>query len=162
MLTLTLREQPTVPLETDGLTPDRLAPSSRDEVEALTVWHGNRRAKVGDFFAVSGQAGEELRVEGDLRRVKFLGAGMTAGRLTIAGDAGMHTGAGMSGGELVVAGAVGISPPWACAAVGSWSRAPPATTSARPTRASGLGCAAGRSSCTGTRASRSAPACGAD
>ena len=96
MLTLTLREQPTVPLETDGVTPDRLAPCSRDEVEALTVWHGNRRAKVGDFFAVSGQAGEELRVEGDLRRVKFLGAGMTAGRLTIAGDAGMHTGAGMS------------------------------------------------------------------
>jgi len=107
VLTLTLREQPTVPLETDGVTPDRLAPCSRDEVEALTVWHGNRRAKVGDFFAVSGQAGEELRVEGDLRRVKFLGAGMTAGRLTIAGDAGMHTGAGMSGGELVVAGAVG-------------------------------------------------------
>ena len=27
----------------------------RDEVEALTVWHGNRRAQVGDFFAVSGR-----------------------------------------------------------------------------------------------------------
>jgi len=107
VLTLTLREQPTVPLEADGLTPDRLATCSRGEVEALAVWHGNRRSQVGDFFAVSGSAGEELRVEGDLRRVKFLGAGMTAGRLTVAGDAGMHTGAGMRGGELVVAGAVG-------------------------------------------------------
>jgi formylmethanofuran dehydrogenase subunit C len=106
MLTLTLREQPAVPLETDGLTPDRLATCRRGEVEALAVWHGNRLAQVGDFFAVSGSAGEELRVEGDLRRVKFLGAGMTAGRLTIAGDAGMHTGAGMGGGELVVEGAV--------------------------------------------------------
>jgi formylmethanofuran dehydrogenase subunit C len=106
MLTLTLREQPAVPLETDGLTPDRLATCRRGEVEALAVWHGNRRAQVGDFFAVSGSAGEELRVEGDLRRVKFLGAGMTAGRLTVVGDAGMHTGAGMRGGELVVAGAV--------------------------------------------------------
>jgi formylmethanofuran dehydrogenase subunit C len=107
MLTLTLRKQPTVPLETDGLAPDRLATCRRGEVEALTVWHGNERAQVGDFFAVSGSAGEELRVEGDLARVKFLGAGMTAGRLTIGGDAGMHTGAGMSGGELVVAGRVG-------------------------------------------------------
>jgi formylmethanofuran dehydrogenase subunit C len=106
-LTLTLREPPTVPLETEGLTPDRLAGRSRGEIEALTVWHGNRRARLADFFAVSGDAGEELRVEGDLRRVKFLGAGMTAGRLIVAGDAGMHTGAGMRGGELVVEGDVG-------------------------------------------------------
>jgi formylmethanofuran dehydrogenase subunit C len=107
VLTLTLRDEPTVPLETEGLSPDRLATRRRGEVEALAVWHGNQRAQVGDFFAVSGSAGEELRVEGDLRRVKFLGAGMTAGRMTIVGDAGMHTGAGMRGGELVVAGAVG-------------------------------------------------------
>ena len=107
MLTLALRDQPTVPLETEGLSPDRLATCGRGEVEALTVWHGNERAQVGDFFAVSGSADEELRLEGDLRRVKFLGAGMTAGRLTVVGDAGMHTGAGMRGGELAVAGAVG-------------------------------------------------------
>jgi formylmethanofuran dehydrogenase subunit C len=107
VLTLTLREQPTVPLETEGLTPDRLATCRSDEVEALAVWHGNQRARVGDFFAVSGRPGEEVRVEGDLHRVKFLGAGMTGGRLTLAGDAGMHTGAGMSGGELVVAGDAG-------------------------------------------------------
>lgn len=106
-LTLTLREQPTVPLETEGLSPDRLAALGRGEIEALTVWHGNRRAQVGDFFAVSGDGGEDLRIEGDLRRVKFVGAGMNAGRLTVAGDAGMHTGAGMRGGELVVEGDVG-------------------------------------------------------
>jgi formylmethanofuran dehydrogenase subunit C len=106
-LTLTLREAPTVPLETEGLSPDRLAVRSRSEIEAFTVWHGNRRAKLADFFAVSGDGGEELRVEGDLRRVKFLGAGMTSGRLIVAGDAGMHTGADMHGGELVVEGDVG-------------------------------------------------------
>jgi formylmethanofuran dehydrogenase subunit C len=106
-LTLTLREPPTVPLETEGLSPDRLAGRRRGEVEALTVWHGNRRAQLGDFFAVSGNGDEELRVEGDLRRVKYLGAGMSDGRLTVAGAAGMHTGADMSGGELVVEGDVG-------------------------------------------------------
>jgi formylmethanofuran dehydrogenase subunit C len=106
-LTLTLREPPTVPLETEGLTPDRLANRGRSEIEALTAWHGNRRAQLADFFAVSGNGDEELRIEGDLRRVKFLGAGMTAGRLTVAGHAGMHTGADMRGGELVVEGDVG-------------------------------------------------------
>jgi formylmethanofuran dehydrogenase subunit C len=106
-LTLTLREPPSVPLETDGLSPDRLAARRRGEIEALTVWHGNRRAQLADFFAVSGNGDAELRVEGDLRRVKFLGAGMTAGRLTVAGDAGMHTGADMRGGSLVVEGDVG-------------------------------------------------------
>src|ERR671935_1777210 len=106
-VTLVQRELPTVPLETEGLTPDRLATSRSGEIEALPVWHGNRRAQLADFFAVSGSGDEELRVEGDLRRVKFLGAGMTGGRLVVAGDAGMHTGADMRGGELVVEGDVG-------------------------------------------------------
>jgi formylmethanofuran dehydrogenase subunit C len=106
-LTLTLHEPPTVPLETEGLSPDRLAGRRRGEIEALTVWHGNRRARLAEFFAVSGDGEEELRVEGDLRRVKYIGGGMTDGRLTVAGDAGMHTGAEMRGGELVVEGDVG-------------------------------------------------------
>jgi formylmethanofuran dehydrogenase subunit C len=106
-LTLSLREPLTVPLETEGLAPDRLAGLRRGEIEALTVWHGNRRAQLADFFTVSGDGDEDMRVAGDLRRVKFLGAGMSAGRLTVAGDAGMHTGADMRGGELVVEGDVG-------------------------------------------------------
>ena len=106
-LTLTLREPPTVPLETEGLSPDRLAGLRRGEIEALTVWHGNRRAQLADFFVVSGNGDEHLLVEGDLRRVKFLGAGMTDGRLTVAGNAGMHAGADMRGGELVVEGDAG-------------------------------------------------------
>ena len=106
-LTLTLREDPAVPLEADGLTPDRLAPLSRGEIESLPAWEGRRRARIGDFFAVSGDGSDDVRVEGDLRRVKFLGAGMTGGRLTVAGDAGMHAGTEMTGGELVVEGDAG-------------------------------------------------------
>ena len=105
-LTLTLREEPVVPLEAEVLCPDRLAGASRGEIEALPVWHGNERTRVGEFFAVSG-AGDDVRVEGDLRRVRFVGAGMTTGRLTVAGDVGMHAGAGMSGGELHVEGDAG-------------------------------------------------------
>src|ERR671922_2466505 len=105
-LTLTLREEPVVPLEAEVLCPDRLAGSSREEIEALPVWHGNERTRVGELFAVSG-AGDDVRLEGDLSRVKFVGAGMTAGRLTVAGDVGMHAGAGMRGGELRVEGDAG-------------------------------------------------------
>jgi formylmethanofuran dehydrogenase subunit C len=105
-LTLTLHEKPVVPLEAEGLCPDRLAGASRQEIEALPVWHGNERARVGEFFAVSG-AGDDVRFEGDLSRVRFVGAGMTAGRLTVDGDAGMHTGVGMRGGELHVEGDAG-------------------------------------------------------
>jgi formylmethanofuran dehydrogenase subunit C len=103
-LTLTLREQPDVPLAADVLVPDRLA--GADDVAALELWHGNERTRLGEFFAVSG-AGDDVRLEGDLSRVKRVGAGMTAGRLTVAGDAGMHVGAGMRGGELHVEGDAG-------------------------------------------------------
>src|SRR5215207_1285196 len=106
-LTLSLREQPAVPLEAEVLSPDRLAGSGRDEIEALPVWHGNERTRVGEFFTVSGAGDDDVRIEGDLGRVKLVGAGMTAGRLTVAGDAGTHAGAGMRGGELHVEGDVG-------------------------------------------------------
>jgi formylmethanofuran dehydrogenase subunit C len=102
-LTLTLREQPDVPLEAEVLTPDRLV----GDIAALPVWHGNERTQVGEFFTVSGTGDGDVRLEGDLSRVKYVGAGMTAGRLTVAGDVGMHAGAGMRGGELHVEGDAG-------------------------------------------------------
>ena len=105
-LTLTLREEPVVPLEAEVLSHDHLATASSEEIQALPVWHGNERTRVGEFFDDSG-AGDDVRLEGDLRRVRFVGAGMSAGRLTVAGDVGMHAGAGMRGGELHVKGNAG-------------------------------------------------------
>ena len=113
-LTLTLREQPAVPLEAEVLCPDRLAGATRAEIESLPVWHGNERTRLGGFFAVSG-SGEDLRFEGDLSRVKFVGAGMSGGRVTVAGHVGTHAGAAMSGGELHVEGDAGD---WAGAGMG--------------------------------------------
>jgi formylmethanofuran dehydrogenase subunit C len=103
-LTLTLRRPPEAPLEADVLTPDRLAAAA--DIARLPVWHGRERTTLGEFFAVSG-AGDDVRLEGDLSRVRGVGAGMTAGRLVVAGDVGMHAGAGMRGGELHVEGDVG-------------------------------------------------------
>jgi formylmethanofuran dehydrogenase subunit C len=101
-LTLTLREQPDVPLDAEILTPDRLV----GDVGALPLWHGKERTRVGELFEVSGSGGDVL-LEGDLSRVRYVGAGMTAGRLTVAGDVGAYAGAGMRGGTLVVHGSAG-------------------------------------------------------
>jgi formylmethanofuran dehydrogenase subunit C len=103
-LTLTLREQPDLSLGADVLVPDQLA--AADDVGALPLWHGKERARLDDFFAVSG-TGDDVRLEGDLSRVRGVGAGMTAGRLTVEGDVGDWAGAGMRGGTLVVRGSAG-------------------------------------------------------
>jgi len=107
-LTLTLREQPEAPVRADeALRPDRLASLGRAEIEALELWHGNRRAALGELFAVSGAGAQDVRVEGDLSRVAGVGAGMGGGRLVLAGGAGPRAGAGMGDGELVVEGDAG-------------------------------------------------------
>jgi formylmethanofuran dehydrogenase subunit C len=104
---LTLRTSPDAPLETEVITPDKLAGLSEAAAAALPVQYGNQQVALGDFFRIAGVGNGEVQVEGDLSRVRLLGAGMAGGRLIIHGPAGMHVGAGMTGGELVVEGDAG-------------------------------------------------------
>src|SRR5215471_17485574 len=101
---LTLKERPHVPLEAEVLTPDVIAPLGHDAVGALPVVLGKRQYRLDDFFEVEGPAGEELEIRGDVGRVKWIGRGMSRGRITIHGDAGMHLGAFMKGGAIEVKG----------------------------------------------------------
>jgi formylmethanofuran dehydrogenase subunit C len=103
---LTLRERPSVPLEAEVLTPDRIAGLSEDELRALPVVLGKRQRRLDDFFEVDGPGSDELEIRGDVGRVKWIGRGMTRGRITIAGNAGMHLGAFMKGGTIEVSGDV--------------------------------------------------------
>jgi formylmethanofuran dehydrogenase subunit C len=103
-LTLTLKERPHVPLEAEVLSPDVLAPLTHDEVRALPVVLGKRQHRLDDFFEVEGDGSEEVEIRGDVGRVKWIGRGMTRGRITVAGSAGMHLGAYMKGGTIEVAG----------------------------------------------------------
>lgn len=101
---LTPKQRPHVPLEAEVLTPDVLAPLTHGEVCALPVILGKRQCRVDDFFDVEGSGSEHLEIRGDVGRVKWIGRGMTRGRITITGDAGMHLGAYMTGGTIEVAG----------------------------------------------------------
>ncbi len=103
-LILTLKERPTVPLEAEVLAPDVLAPLGPAEVCALPVFLGKRQRRLEDFFAVEGAGGDELEIHGDASRVKWIGRGMTRGRITVVGNAGMHLGAFMKGGTIEVSG----------------------------------------------------------
>ena len=104
MLIVTLREPPPVPLEAEALTPDVVAGLSLADIRALPIFLGKRRLRVDDLCDVEGEPGECLEIRGDTGRVKWLGKGMTRGRIDIVGDAGMHLGSEMKGGMIHVGG----------------------------------------------------------
>jgi formylmethanofuran dehydrogenase subunit C len=97
-----------IPVEAECLRPDGLAPLSRAEIERLPVQHGNAQVPLAEFFQASGDASDEVvRIEGDCRRVKRIGAEMKSGSIEIHGSAGMHLGADMTGGSIRVYGDAG-------------------------------------------------------
>jgi len=105
MITLTLKEPVDgVPLEAEAICPDVMAPLDAAAVRALPVFLGKKQCRVDDFFTVEGEASDEIELRGDLRKVRWLGRGMTRGRITIVGNAGMHLGAYMQGGSIDVSG----------------------------------------------------------
>ena len=101
---LHMHTEPQVPLEAETLSPASIAGLSELGIEHLQVMHGNVKAKVGDFFKVTGKGTPDIHIEGDLSRVKMIGAGMSEGRVIVEGNVGMHVGIGMSGGEILVKG----------------------------------------------------------
>jgi formylmethanofuran dehydrogenase subunit C len=101
---LTLKRDLTVPLETEILTPDTLANLRHEEVKALPIFLGKRQHRIDDFFTVEGDGSEEIEVRGECGRVKWIGRGMTRGKVRVVGNAGMHLGAFMKGGTIEVTG----------------------------------------------------------
>ena len=119
MIILTLKDQPSVPLEAEVLTPDHITGLDLAAISALPVFLGKRQLRVDDFFAVDGEtgdgnrnngaaadghAGDDVEIRGDAGKVKWIGRAMTRGRLKIVGNAGMHLGAYMKGGSIEVTG----------------------------------------------------------
>jgi formylmethanofuran dehydrogenase subunit C len=107
MIVLTLKEQPTVPLEAEILSPDNMVALDNAAIRALPVFLGKRQLRVDDFFEVEGEASDELEIRGDARRVKWIGRAMSRGRINIVGNVGTHLGAYMKGGTIDVSGNAG-------------------------------------------------------
>ena len=102
---LHMKEIPTnIPLEAEVISPDLFVERSQAEIEAMSVALGNETYRLADFFRVEGERSDEIVIAGGAGRVKWIGSGMTRGRITVRGDVGMHAGSYMRGGELVIEG----------------------------------------------------------
>ncbi|KKG11382.1 formylmethanofuran dehydrogenase subunit C [Methanosarcina sp. 2.H.A.1B.4] len=106
---LILKREIDIKLEADVITPDSFADKNAEEIGSLPIWQGPKTYPLSDFFEVNGNGGSsaaetQIRIKGDVMRVKRIGEGMSAGKIEIEGSAGMHVGSGMKGGEILVSG----------------------------------------------------------
>jgi len=98
-----------VPVDAECLTPDIFAGKSNREITAWKLWEGNRERTLGKLFEVEGESGANpkevsIQIFGDVRKVRRVGARMSAGEIVVHGDVGMHLGEEMTGGRITVAG----------------------------------------------------------
>ena len=107
-LTLRYHARTSVPVEIEGVIPERIRDKPLAEIERLEVFHGNRKLPLAEIFSVNGDPSDgRIDFEGDLSGVHFIGYGMTAGEIRVHGDAGRHVGGEMKGGLIVVEGNAG-------------------------------------------------------
>lgn len=107
-LQLIYRGESSVPVEVEGITPDAVSGKPVAEIEKCQIHHGNEKLPLAELFAVSGDPSDgQMRFEGNLSGVHWIGAKMTRGRIHVAGPAGRHVGSGMRGGEILVEGEAG-------------------------------------------------------
>jgi len=112
MISLSPRYSFKVPIYADCLSPEVFAGKSLEEVSLLGVWEGNKKRVLKDLFSIEGEVGNPpekitIRISGDLRKVRMVGAKMSFGSMIIEGDVGIHLGWMMKGGEIFAKGNVG-------------------------------------------------------
>ncbi len=101
---LTRRTPSPIPLEVDGVLPERVANLSARELANLPVLHGNRTEPLGEHFDVTVSTLADVHFAGDTGNVHGIGKGMTGGTIVVEHSVGRHAGAQMSGGTLTVGG----------------------------------------------------------
>ncbi|MEM3694897.1 MAG: formylmethanofuran dehydrogenase subunit C [Candidatus Bathyarchaeia archaeon] len=97
------------PIFAECINPDVILGKTLDEIETLKVWEGNKQRKLGELFKVevAGDNDGNITIQGNLSKVRKIGAGMKNGEITIHGNVGMHLGEEMQGGKITVYGNVG-------------------------------------------------------
>jgi len=101
------------PVIAECISPDVFQGKTREEIEELNVWEGNKQIKLREIFKVEKIKTENLpekdaiTIKGDVSKVRRIGVGMKSGEITIHGNAGMHLGEEMKDGKITVHGNVG-------------------------------------------------------
>jgi formylmethanofuran dehydrogenase subunit C len=101
------------PVMADCISPDNFKGRSKQEIETLNLWEGNKQKHLGDLFEVEEVKPEEhvgcevIIINGDISEVRRIGSGMKSGEIVINGNVGMHIGEQMRGGKIIVHGNTG-------------------------------------------------------
>jgi formylmethanofuran dehydrogenase subunit C len=108
-LRITPKEFSRIPIEAEVINPDKVVGKTLEEVRELSIYIGNSKICLGDFFEIAGETSEEsseqlIIVAGNADNIKYIGSEMSAGRVLVEGCVGMHAGSMMRGGELIVTG----------------------------------------------------------
>jgi formylmethanofuran dehydrogenase subunit C len=108
-VTLTPIKENKISIEAENITPDNFAGKTREEIENITVWEGNYKTTLKEFFNIKVEGSDtpentKIIINGSIPRVKRVGEGMSTGIILINGDVDMHVGAKMRGGIITVKG----------------------------------------------------------
>jgi len=106
-LTFTLKETLHQRVDLSPLTPDFLKGKSPAEISAIELACGNRRLRVGELFALSGDDACALVIKNSSSKLDRIGQAMNSGSITVHGDAGAYLGFAMKNGAITVHGNVG-------------------------------------------------------
>ncbi len=100
------------PVQAECINPDNFQGKTPEEIGKLMIWEGNRKRNLSDLFMIREQRenqrdSTQIVVDGNVSRVRRLGAYMKSGTIKIRGDTGLHLGEEMEGGDIDVDGNVG-------------------------------------------------------
>lgn len=101
------------PVIAECISADVFQSKKRGEIEELKIWEGNKQKKLGELFKVEEVKTENeteitaITIQGNVSKIRRIGANMTNGEIVIRGDVGMHLGEKMKGGKITVHGNVG-------------------------------------------------------
>jgi len=98
-----------VPVEASCISPDVFAGKNLDEIAKLPLLEGNKQRSLGELFEIEGEPTDKpenlgIHVQGDVHKVRRIGAGMSAGEIVVHRDVGIHLGEEMKGGRITVGG----------------------------------------------------------
>lgn len=103
-----LRQAPALRVDLRGITPAALAGLSIEQVERLSVGHGNSTLALAEFFDIAPHEEGVLHFEGNLERFDRIGWQMDSGRIRVEGHAGHYAGGCMRAGALYIEGRAGL------------------------------------------------------
>jgi len=100
------------PVVAECINPGIFQGKASEEIGKLKIWEGNKEKRLRDLFMIreqreNRQNSAKIVMDGNISKVKRLGAYMKNGTIEIQGDVGMHLGEEMEGGEIDVNGNVG-------------------------------------------------------